>query len=103
MIRQHDTKIRSRKSKHWRGVEVTIALVLFSKRVSLTSMPFAWNRPLFSLETRKGMCGEIDRKLHIYLGPLHLWTMESVCTQFAVELEFDHNPFWRERPQKRKT
>lgn len=88
--------------RSWRGFEISVALVLFAKRITLTTMPFAWNRPLFSLETRRDMCGEIDRKLHIYFGPFHLWTMESGCTQFAIELEFDHNPFWKERPMKRK-
>ncbi|WP_435008077.1 hypothetical protein P12x_005347 [Tundrisphaera lichenicola] len=92
-----NTSIRKQK---WRGLEINAAVVLFGFRVTLSTMPFAWNRPLFSYaphplnwERKK------KKKLHIYFGPFHLWTMESGCNQFAMELDFDHNPFWADRPK----
>lgn len=88
----------SKKRKHWRGLEITFAVVVCCRRLSLDVTPFTWRRWLFSFD-QHWLLRDEGRKLHVYLGPLHLWTMRS-CTQFAAELEFGHNPFWAERPKK---
>ena len=81
--------------KSVRGWGLSLSLLLFKRRITLSIMPLVFN-PL--LVVRGKANSMVAGSFHAVFACFHMWSMEA-DTLVGFEVDVDYNYFWYDRPR----
>jgi len=74
-----------------RFIDLQLALTLNGWQVELSLTSFVWCGWFYHRTTeRKGLHGP---GMHLYIGPLHVWTMQELSSLFELNFKVGQDPY----------